>query len=576
MRELAVWSTPLLILALVLGAVGCGGEDAKPADMTAEELREHVLASADDQKTYRFEIDGKASYRSALEDQVQSDLVRAGTIDILNQEMQADIITVMADGQPEEMRIAVEVYIVEDKVYMGITEGSGQRKEWLKGDSSQAVWELMEWQSQHVDLRRDADITILRVESVDGVPCYVAEISPSRTSLRDKVESQLIGQFGGEELNIESIDNFKWVVWYGRDTYFPMKAKQEYDFTASLRGDEVAGHHNWNMVFDEYNRPVSIQLPPEAEGAEYVGPLLPSPSPTPSPIAGQLETDINTVDTAVGQYILGHGKPPTADGRFPPEGEYALIDFGASFELNGKTWTFSPDFLKKLPKHHDEGVWRIDSKSRVSVDMQPEAGYTPRPTPTAGPTPAPALSWVTDQDTIRVAAAHYYADIHYPGGVTVDAAGTVIPIAHCWPTYSGAKNDDTWSLIDIDGDGSVEVLTQIVDGMDWALLDTDASGVLERDELVATAIIAMPLLENTTDSIARGYLAIPESATDSNCVTIDTDLSVAGVQGAYASTSLGGTHTWFVGDVGRVYSFYRAGNTIQVEEMQSDFSGTYP
>ncbi len=88
--------------------------------------------------------------------------------------------------------------------------------------------------------------------------------------------------------------------------------------------------------------------------------------------AAVMETDISTVDTAVGQYILGHGGPPTADGRFPAEGEYALIDFGASFDLSGKTWTFHPDFLKKLPKHHDEGVWRMDNKSRVSVDIDPE------------------------------------------------------------------------------------------------------------------------------------------------------------------------------------------------------------
>lgn len=88
--------------------------------------------------------------------------------------------------------------------------------------------------------------------------------------------------------------------------------------------------------------------------------------------AAALETDLHTIDQAVGQYILGSQAPPTTDGRFPPEGEYALIDFNASFTAAGKTWTFYPDFIKKLPRHADEGVWRIDSKSIVSVDLEPE------------------------------------------------------------------------------------------------------------------------------------------------------------------------------------------------------------
>ncbi len=83
-------------------------------------------------------------------------------------------------------------------------------------------------------------------------------------------------------------------------------------------------------------------------------------------------TDVHTVETAVSQYILGSMEAPTADGRFPAQGEYAAIDFNASFTARGKTWALYPDFVKKLPRHHDEGVWRIDSKSVVSIDLEPE------------------------------------------------------------------------------------------------------------------------------------------------------------------------------------------------------------
>jgi len=85
-----------------------------------------------------------------------------------------------------------------------------------------------------------------------------------------------------------------------------------------------------------------------------------------------LKTDLHVVDTAVDTYMIDSLSAPTSDGQLPPSGEYALIDFNASFTREGKTLAFYPDYLEKLPRHHDEEVWRIDSAGRVSVAMEPE------------------------------------------------------------------------------------------------------------------------------------------------------------------------------------------------------------
>ncbi len=87
-----------------------------------------------------------------------------------------------------------------------------------------------------------------------------------------------------------------------------------------------------------------------------------------------LDTDLGTVKTAVDAYIIETQKAPTADGRLPLSGEYALIDFSAPFMRNGQTMTFYPHMLADLPRHWDEGVWRIDSAALVSIDM-PEDEY---------------------------------------------------------------------------------------------------------------------------------------------------------------------------------------------------------
>ncbi len=85
-----------------------------------------------------------------------------------------------------------------------------------------------------------------------------------------------------------------------------------------------------------------------------------------------METDLSVMKTAVDSYYLAAFALPTADGRVPADGEYALIDFDAGFTEGGRVLTFYPHFIAELPRHWDEGVWRLDSALLVSVDMGPD------------------------------------------------------------------------------------------------------------------------------------------------------------------------------------------------------------
>jgi len=82
-----------------------------------------------------------------------------------------------------------------------------------------------------------------------------------------------------------------------------------------------------------------------------------------------LDGDLHSVQTAVGTYAIQSNKWPTANSSLPPSGQYALIDFYASFYKDGKTMIFYPHFISSLPRHSDEEVWRIDSAALVSVDI---------------------------------------------------------------------------------------------------------------------------------------------------------------------------------------------------------------
>jgi type II secretory pathway pseudopilin PulG len=87
-----------------------------------------------------------------------------------------------------------------------------------------------------------------------------------------------------------------------------------------------------------------------------------------------LEMELKNMQTAADVYHIksAEGTWPTAGGQLPAEGQYALIDFGATFQLDNKKWSFYPHYITRLPRHWDEGVWRIDSAGLVSVDMAPD------------------------------------------------------------------------------------------------------------------------------------------------------------------------------------------------------------
>jgi type II secretory pathway pseudopilin PulG len=84
-----------------------------------------------------------------------------------------------------------------------------------------------------------------------------------------------------------------------------------------------------------------------------------------------LDVDLHSVKTAVDTYAIQSGKWPTANSSLPPSGQYAPIDFNASFDNGGKIMSFYPHFINKLPRHWDDEpkVWRIDSAALVSIDM---------------------------------------------------------------------------------------------------------------------------------------------------------------------------------------------------------------
>ena len=82
------------------------------------------------------------------------------------------------------------------------------------------------------------------------------------------------------------------------------------------------------------------------------------------------DNDIKTVQTAVSAFALNsNGQFPTDDGKLPIQGQDKLIMWDASFTSSGEQFIFYPDFIKRLPKSWNKGVWRIDRNGKVFVEQ---------------------------------------------------------------------------------------------------------------------------------------------------------------------------------------------------------------
>lgn len=274
----------LAIVVLVMGIVaafcgGCSGGGGA-AQITEEELIEGVTTSAEKASSYRFEIDGVIDMKGTSEGEyAEVSFIADGTgaADEVAREMQMDMNirgNLKEAGEQERMTARLRMYLLGDTVYLG-TQEDGGAEEWVTADATEALRQSRDLLSQNVDIVRGADVKVLGTENVKGVTCHVAEIHPDLDKLLDLMGS-LYGSGMPIPLTSDTVSDFRCKGWYAKDSFFPMKLYQEYDLNFKEGADKVAGHITSNMVLYDYNKPVSIVLPPEAKsgasGATRPGP----------------------------------------------------------------------------------------------------------------------------------------------------------------------------------------------------------------------------------------------------------------------------------------------------------------
>jgi hypothetical protein len=283
MRKILTMS---LVLVMALSFTACGG-DGLPS---AQEITDGAIQALDDIRTYEFEMDMTLDMAGEAEGETFEATIAmdySGALDIDNEELRMAVTARATVPGEDETETSLEAYLIDGTGY-SITTVPGTEPVWEKNEFPEDEWEetwegiveMMSLAEPQLELLEAAEAEVIGSELVKGVDCYVLRLTPDMKQLWDTIMQQATMSFEGglglpnltQEILDEASTSFSVKQWVAKDTYFLMKV--EIDTTIELNAEtmgvaegEMSINTALNLLAYNYNQPVSIELPPEAEEA---------------------------------------------------------------------------------------------------------------------------------------------------------------------------------------------------------------------------------------------------------------------------------------------------------------------
>jgi hypothetical protein len=286
------------IVAVTMFA-GCVEEE----QLSTAEIKAMVLATAEEIDTYKFDMDmtQKTLISNETSDMEMTSISTGkGAADNINKKMKMELTTTMElpEGAPQEtMEMTMEMYFINNAMYMkmdlGIPEIPAQWTKMQMPEGYEESWESQNQVELQMELLNVSEVELLEDEEVNGVDCYVLNI----TIDVEKYWEIVMKQKGMSELMQNLQQNVSFDIgkmmkgmsmkyWIAKDTKFPMKTEMQMEMVISSEDLNIPESEEeftmtmdqrTTMVFYDYNEPVTIELPEEAESA-IEGPMIPMPS----------------------------------------------------------------------------------------------------------------------------------------------------------------------------------------------------------------------------------------------------------------------------------------------------------
>ena len=276
----------VLVLILSFAFVGCGGGAETLTPEQIDRLVANVTSALENTETYQFDMDMGMTMDvtgGIQAGKITMDATGDGAISLVDQRMKMMLTMTMDMPYMGEQTIEQESYFVEGWMFIrqsmaGIDLG------WMKMEVPEGMWETQNQLDQQIKFLTGGDLSMVEFlgsEKVAGVDCYVLEVTPDMVDLANYL-SQQQGMEGLTPADltklIVAIKQFSVKQWLAKDSYRCMKSSNHIllELTPELldmtEGEfkKIAMDIDIEMTFRDYNKPVSIVLPPEALDAEEI------------------------------------------------------------------------------------------------------------------------------------------------------------------------------------------------------------------------------------------------------------------------------------------------------------------
>jgi len=295
------------------------------AAVSPEEISDMVLINASEVDTYKFDMNMTIDVLTGNETNVTEMTIKfngSGERDCVNESlwmaMHINVNTSENAGVDTNMNailsmmgtIEMEMYLINNTLYskvdlcipfmpvLWIKMERPVENNTYNNTYNESLWASKDQLELQRALLNCANVTLLDDEVVDGIACYVLNLEldleklleflmnqttmgekeiaiPGFDNLKDNSQETENGNVTEEDGNTLDMVNMSLTEWIAKDTKFVMKAEATLDMTTSPdteKGATIA--IDIKIKYHDYNVPVSIVLPPEAEGAIDIDEIL--------------------------------------------------------------------------------------------------------------------------------------------------------------------------------------------------------------------------------------------------------------------------------------------------------------
>ena len=282
-RELMAGLIAVLVIAAVMMFSGCVEEEEK---MSVADIKAEVLANAEETDTYKFDmaVTMKMLLSNETNDTEMTTISNGrGVLDVVDKKMKLYMNTSMETNETTEVPgpMEMEMYLINTTMYMKMDLGiPGLPPQWTKMEMPDESWTSQNQLEQQMELLEISEVELLADEELNGVDCYVLKIVPDMEKFWNSTMAAVMGRSTqglapGIDLRkiLKSMSTKEWI---SKATMYPKKTQMAVRLV--VRSEDLAipdtverftmtANEEVEMLFYDYNQPVSIELPEAAEAA---------------------------------------------------------------------------------------------------------------------------------------------------------------------------------------------------------------------------------------------------------------------------------------------------------------------